>query len=202
MNHPRPSASTLAAIFACQGKLLTAAALPRGEWIEYEERLPGYAINQLLLVFDDNTSLLLWSEQVDYGPEPWHEGFVMAAESIGAHPEPLNRRHSGANQGFEIAPPLQAVFAGHRLACIETFVRASDIYPSNADDYLPSDSLRAKVGEHVVEFATEGSDVLPLTLVLRSPGFPPFTTKPTGKRELLSHQRVHLERPSTPRGDA
>ncbi len=197
MNNRRPSVKSIAALLAARGKAIVAAAIPRGDWLEFDTKLPGYDVGQLLLVFQDTSSLLLSSDLVRYGPDPWDETFVLWADLNEPKAEPLGLQNPGALEGFEVASPLNAVFAGNDLTQPELFVLLADAYPSNAKDYLPADSLRLAVGQHQVVLSTEGQGVLPLHLVLRSVSFPAFNTPSTGKRNWLYMQRVQLERPST-----
>ena len=186
MTQPRPTASTLTAIIEACDRTIVAAAIPRGHWLTFDAKLPGYDVSQLLLVFDDRSSLNLWSDSVRYGSEPFHEAFVLQAELLGARAEPLTMTNLGATSGFAIAPPLQSVFATHRLKEPTLFVELTDLCIFDESDYLTSDSLRLLVGESYVDFMTEGMSVMSLSLVLRSTAFPEFNTQSTGKRELLS----------------
>jgi hypothetical protein len=165
--------------------------------------VPGYDVNQLLLVFDDDSALLMWSGLVRYGVEPWHESFVLHAEVNLPSTDAIGLTNPGASAGFTRAQPIDQVFAGNELAKPELFVDLGETYIANEQDYLTSDSLRIQVGAERIELLTEGRSVRPLSLVLRSTAFPVCNTRAAGERNWLSSQQHgHLSPKRRPDGDA
>src|SRR6266446_10853360 len=164
MTYPRPSGGTLAAIVAALDRIIVAAAIPKGNWLTFEKYWPGYDVSQLLLVFDDNSSLNFWSETVCCGSEPWDESFVLHAVLLASTATPLENANPGAPLGFEIAPPIHAVFESQKLSDPLLFVDLLDTHVSTESNYLSSDSLRLRVGSSHVDFMTEGQSVMPLSL--------------------------------------
>lgn len=197
----RPSVASVAALMSACGKPIATAAVPTGKWLEHDASLPGYRLNQLLLAFEDLSSLLISSSTLMFGPEPWQETFVLDAVSVEPMNAPLDQRNAGASRGFTVAPPLQAVFGGQSIASPELFVCLSDAYPNDEENYLPAESLRIRVGQHAVEFWTEVR-VEPWGLAVCCSGFPVFNTAATGERSWLSSAANFVGRAKPSSGEA